>query len=175
MSLPCGSGRPAPSGVDTVRAIARQSCARRRYSSARSRVICRRPLVSDIVAKRFCVSGQATLIQRQARMRNADSRIHSLDSIVARFYSPALTRRLLQQYRPHTNLSATPPFRLALTQERLYRAVSSGRWGGRLPASCLAITPRNRPKKSARWPQRALLITPIDWERLQKHCELQNR
>jgi len=54
--------------------------------------ICR--FLADSVAKRSCASGQATLIQRQPRMRNADSRIHSsrFDCCAFLFYSfPAVT------------------------------------------------------------------------------------
>src|SRR4029453_7033082 len=35
------------------------------------------PFMADIVAKRFCASDRATLIQNQAPIRNVDSKIHS--------------------------------------------------------------------------------------------------
>jgi hypothetical protein len=57
--------------------------------------ICNGP--ADIVAKRFWVSAEATLIQNESAIRKVDSKICSL-----RFdcCAEAAPRRLLQQYRP---------------------------------------------------------------------------
>jgi hypothetical protein len=56
--------------------------------------------LADIVAKRFCPSDRARLIQVEARIRNIDLNTFPLDSIVADSYFTERLRRLLQQYRP---------------------------------------------------------------------------
>jgi hypothetical protein len=69
---------------------------RRRLPSLRRR--------ADIVAKRFWVSEEATLIQDQPTIRKVDSKICSL-----RFdcCARAAPRRLLQQFRPQPDSSGT--------------------------------------------------------------------
>jgi hypothetical protein len=64
------------------------------------------PEVADIVAKRFWVFDEATLIQDQPAIRKVDSKICSL-----RFDScaQATPRRLLQQYRPDPEVPTAGP------------------------------------------------------------------
>jgi hypothetical protein len=64
-----------------------------------------RALTADSVAKRFCTSEHATLIQDQASIRNLDSRIRPF-----RFDCCAQTgpHRLLQQYLPRADITRRP-------------------------------------------------------------------
>jgi len=61
------------------------------------------PFGADIVAKRFCASEQATLIQDPASVCNVDSKIHSSRFDFCGFYSQTAARRLLQQNLPLGN------------------------------------------------------------------------
>jgi hypothetical protein len=62
------------------------------------------PFGADIVAKRFCASEQATLIQDPASVCNVDSKIHSSRFDFCGFYSQTAARRLLQQNLPLTEI-----------------------------------------------------------------------
>jgi hypothetical protein len=80
------------------------------------------PLSADIVAKRFCASSRAILVQCQARIRNADSKIHSprFDCCAFLFYSSvavtfatisAISRSHVNSRLMSQNLHCTKPLR----------------------------------------------------------------
>jgi hypothetical protein len=79
-------------------------------------------LVADIVVKRFCASWRAILLQCQARIRNADSKIHSprFDCCAFLFYSSvavtfatisAISRSHVNSRLMSQNLHCTKPLR----------------------------------------------------------------
>jgi hypothetical protein len=70
---------------------------------------CMSPELADIVAKRFCPSDCARLIQVEAPMRNIDSNTLPRRFDCADSYFTERLRRLLQQYRPTSAVLASHP------------------------------------------------------------------
>jgi hypothetical protein len=113
------------------------------------------PHVADIVAKRFWVSEEATLIQDQPAIRKVDSKICSL-----RFdcCAQAPLRRLLQQYRPvaDARVAGTSVRNLIKFRRQIASPVDTGRRCNRrphpAPASEKSCRRRGHGSSSARDP-----------------------